>query len=99
MARKAGIGGDLYGDWYGAHAMDRSGSLWEENIERRICRCASLRSGSGVESVARKSEAFRTSFAASPVVYASSEYRCRREECNGMMGLYFMSLQLKTAVK
>ena len=43
-------------------------SLREENEERRICRCASLRSGLGVDFFTQKSEAFRASLAASPVV-------------------------------
>ena len=48
--------------------MDGSGSLREENEERRICRCASSRSGSGVKSVAPKSKAFLAILAAPPLV-------------------------------
>ena len=79
--------------------MDGSVSLREENAERRVFCCASLRYGSGVEVVASEIEAFRMSFAASPVVDTSAECRCRREECGGMTGLEFEALQLKIVVK
>ena len=36
MVRKAVIDRDPNGDWYGTHAMDGSGSLREDNAERRI---------------------------------------------------------------
>ena len=78
MERKAVIGRAPDGDWYGAHAMEISGYLREENAERMIYCCASLRSGSGVEAVAPKSEAFRASLAALPVVYNSEECRWSR---------------------
>ena len=68
MVRKEVIVGVEEGGWYSSHVMDRSGSLREENAERRTCHCASLRSGLGVESVAPNSEAFRAILAASPVV-------------------------------
>ena len=60
-------------DWYNVYAINRSGSLREDNAERSIYWCASLRSRSGVEVVAPKSEAFRASLAALGVVYASVE--------------------------
>ena len=75
MAKKALISEYPDEDWYGAHAMDGLGSLREENVERRICRCASLRSGSGVEAVAPKSEAFRASLAALPILDTSARFR------------------------
>ena len=37
MTRKAVIGGARDGYWYNAHEMDRSGSLREDNVERRTC--------------------------------------------------------------
>ena len=52
MARKAAIGGVLVGGWYGYHERGRSGFLGENNVERRICCCADLRSGSGLEYIA-----------------------------------------------
>ena len=48
MARKEVIGRALEGDWYGSHEMNGSGSLREDNAERKISRCADLRSGLGV---------------------------------------------------
>ena len=78
MARKAVIRGTPDGDWYGVHVIDGLGSLREENTERRIYFCASSRSGSGVEVVAPKSETFRASLAASPVVDASEDCIWRR---------------------
>ena len=53
--------------------MDGSVSLREENAERRVFCCASLRSGLGVEVVAPKSESFRASLAVSPVVDTIAE--------------------------
>ena len=64
--------------------MDRSSSFREENEEIRICRCASSRYGSGVEVIAPKSEAFRASLAALPVVDVSVECIWSREECGGI---------------
>ena len=58
-----------------------------------------MRSGSGVEVFASKSEAFRASLAALPVVDASAKCRWNREEYGGMSGLKFEALQLKIAVK
>ena len=29
------------GYWYGSHAINGTGSLWENNLDRRICRYAS----------------------------------------------------------
>ena len=93
------ISGALDGDWYYVHAMNRLGSFREENEEKRICRCASSRSGSGVEVIAPKSEAFRTSLAELPAVDASADCRWRREERGVMTGLEFEALQLKITVK
>ena len=62
MLRKAVIVEATEGGWYVSHEMDGSGFLRDENVERSICRCASSRSGSGVESVAPKSEEFHTIF-------------------------------------
>ena len=93
------IGGPPDGYWYVIYAMDGLGSLREDNEERRICLCASSRSGSGVEVVTPKSEALCASLAASPVVDASAECIWRREECDGMTGLEFEALQLKIRVK
>ena len=75
------------------------GFLREENAERKIFYCASLRSGLGVEYVSPKSEAFRAILAALSVVDTSAECRWRREECGGMMRLEFEALQLKIAIK
>ena len=80
MARKEVIVGAPDGYWYGAHAMDRSGSLREDNAQRSICSCASSRSVSGVEAVPPKSDAFRASLEASPVVDTSVECRWSRED-------------------
>ena len=99
MAREAVIDIAPYGDWYGAHAMDGSGSLSEENAERRICRCASSSSGSEVEAAAPKSKAFREILAELPVVDTSVECIWRREDSGGTTGLEFEALQLKVAVK
>ena len=93
------ISGVPDGDWYVSHVMDGSGSLREKNAERRICRCASSSSGSGVEAVALKSQAFRSILAVPPVVDTSAEWIRRREECGGMTGLEFEALKLKTGVK
>ena len=71
----------------------------EENAEMMICRCASSRSGSGVEAIAPKSKVFRAILAASPVVDTSAEWIWRREECGVMTGLEFEALQLKVGVK
>ena len=68
-------------------------------MERRICRCASSRSGSGVEAIAPKSEAFRASLAALPLFGTSVKCIWRREECGDITGLVFEALQLKIAVK
>ena len=73
--------------WYGVHAMDRSGSLREDNAESIVCRCASSRSGLGVEVVAPKSKAFCASLSALTVVDYSAEFRWRREECGEIAGL------------
>ena len=59
-------------DWYKSHAMDGSGSLREENADRRICRCAYSGFGSGVEAVAPKSEVFCTILVALPVADTSA---------------------------
>ena len=99
IARKAVISGVPNGYWYGAHAMDRLNSFREENAERSVCRCASSRSGSGVEDVPPKSKAFRASVAASPVVDTSAECIWMREDCGDMTGLKLEALQLKIAVK
>ena len=99
MERKAVIIRAPNGDWYGAHVMDGSGSLREENVERRICRCASSRYRSGMDDIAPKSEAFRACLAVSLVVDSSLECIWRREECGIMTGLEFEDLQLKIAVK
>ena len=56
-------------------------------MERKFFRCASLRSGSGVEVFSPKGEAFCASLTASPVVDASVESLWRKEECGGMTGL------------
>ena len=98
MTRKVVIEGFLDDYWYGIHVMDGSGSLMGDNAERRICRCASSRSWSGVEVVAPKSAAFHASLAALPVFDASEECIWRREECGGTTGLEFEALQLKIAV-
>ena len=68
MSKKVLIVGALDRDFYDPHMVERSGSLREENVERRIFRCVSPRSGSGVGAVAPKSEAFRAILAASSVV-------------------------------
>ena len=75
------------------------GFLREENAERKIFYCASLRSGLGVEYVSPKSEAFRAILAALPVVKTRAECIWRGEECGGMTGLKVDSLQLKIIVK
>ena len=62
VVRKVVIVREMEKYWYGSHVMDGSGFLMVYNVERSICRCASSRSGSGVESVAPKSEEFRTIF-------------------------------------
>ena len=51
-----------------SHTMDRPRSLRKDNVDRKIFFCAALRYGSGVESIAPKSKAFRAILAASPVV-------------------------------
>ena len=99
MARKVVIYGAPDWDWYIVHAMVGLASLRKENAERRICRCASLRSRSGMEVVAPKSGEFRVRLSALPVVDASEECIWRREECGGMTGLEFEDLQLKITVK
>ena len=58
-----------------------------------------MRSGSEVEVVAPKSEAFHAILAESPVVDTSAECICRREEFGGMTGMEFGALLLKIAVK
>ena len=93
------IGGAPNGDWYGAYAMDGSGSLNDENAERSIFRCASSRYGSGEAAVTPKSEVFRASLATLPVVDTSAEFRRRKEDCGGMEGLEFEALQFKITLK
>ena len=99
MARKEVIVGAPDGYWYSVHAIDGSGSLRWDNVERRICRCDSSTSGSGVEVIAPKSEALHASLAVLPIADTSAECRWRKEECGDMTGLKFEDLQLKTAVK
>ena len=87
------IGGAPYGDWYEIYAMEGLELLREENADRRICFCASLRSGSGVKAVASKSEAFCAILEALPVVDTSAECRWRREDSGGMTRLEFEALE------
>ena len=68
-------------------------------MERMICCCVSLSSGSGVEVVATNSEAFRMSLVSSPVVGANAECIWMREECGIMTGQEFEAFQLKIAVE
>ena len=96
---KTVIGGAPDGYWYSVHAIDGSGSLRWDNVERRICRCDSSTSGSGVEVIAPKSEALHASLALLPIADTSAECRWRKEECGGTIGLEFESLLLKIAVK
>ena len=65
------IGGAPDGDWYDVYMMCRARYLREENVEKRICRCASYRLGSVVEVVAHNSEAFCASLSALPIFDAS----------------------------
>ena len=89
MAGEVVIVGALDEDWYGAHEIDGSGYLREENAEKRICRCAYSRSGLGVEYIAPKREASHGSLVASPVVDIVAECIWRRGECGGITGTGF----------
>ena len=78
MVMKVQIGGLQNGDWYGTNTMGGWGSMREENVERTMCRCASLRSGLGVEDATQKSNAFRARLAALPLIDTSAECIWRR---------------------
>ena len=73
--------------------------MMEDNVDRSIFRCASLRFRMGVDSITHKSEEFHAILETTPVVETRVEYRWRREECGGITGLEFEALQIIFIVK
>ena len=63
-------------------------------MKRRISCCTSLMFGSGVESVAPKSDAFRAILEVLHVVETRADCRWIRKECDGMTGMESEALQL-----